>query len=251
MNMSLLQTLQANGDVNAQVIHRCVDGERWVVESCPSTEATMSICTFDGLNAADAARYRAESQQWLTAFYETQGNPPFPQEPAKPVVPADAQASCQEVPEQCGESPMALFFETPADTRECADPEGGDAYWAGYTECGGRPPYAPAVLQTTECSGATICAMNESTLGCQAVPCRPGEAECGEGSSYSVCGSSNSEFYYRSDVGFVGGAMCEGKGSVCASVGESPERSVTCDGERVEPEVPFAQPTIVEVVPAQ
>jgi len=230
---------------NLDVIHRCVDGETWVVEACPSDEDTMSYCTYDGFSRSEAARYRQEVNSWFFANF-VQSPPDFSTFPASPAIPQGMNASCREVPNDdvCNEV-FDVFFETPAMTRECVDlddPEGSDI-WTGYSECQGFPPYAPLQLVDNRCDGLTVCNAYQPDQGCALSECVPGETICvGDGepsTSYGICfyeGSSAYFSYYQSCPDAEGGGGA-GPGE-CTDAGQAPNRQASCNGVEVDGELP-------------
>lgn len=228
------------GEPNFSVIHRCVDGESWVVESCLSDEETVRYCNYDGFSRSEAARYRQEVNLWFFSnFFE--GPPDITSFPTSPQVPKGVTASCKEAPQadNCNEV-FDVFFETPAMSRQCVDlddPEEGSKVWTGYTECQGFPPFAPLQLVENSCDGLSVCGEFEPTRGCVPSECIPGESMCGDdeaNNSYGVC------FYegYDAHFNFYGscpdtdGAGGAGPGE-CSDAGQAPTRQASCDGVEV------------------
>ncbi len=225
-------TMFEGAEPNYSVILRCVDGERWVTEACPSDDDTYSICVYDGVDRAEAARYRDEVNEWVfTNLIANDTN--FGLFPEAPKLPENTSARCVEAPQDRECDWRTAFFETPAMTRDCTDlddPEEGNAVWKGYTECRGLPPYAPLELTETECSGSTVCSLE--SRGCVPSECVPEDETCGDGesapeSSFGVC------FYEGTEAHWVYSSCpaVDEEPGVCTTQGTAPARTALCNGE--------------------
>lgn len=213
---------------NLDTIFRCVDGSTWVAELCPSDEESRSVCVFDGVAPSEADAY----QEHVNDYFENAGAVPNP-----PTMPSFTTASCVEVPEFCGEmgSPEFRAWVAPkADRTTCGDysdleniPE---ASWSAVTSCVGMPPFSALSVEVTRCSGLTACLEGDSPMqpaSCQAVECLPTEAECADGTSYSVCD-------YES-FAWDGTIACDAAAACANSSTTDGQRSVTCGGVAVDP----------------
>lgn len=245
------QLFEGNELEFSSLLQTCVDGESWVTTACAVDDETREVCTYTNFDRVAAAKYKAEVAQWYDVLLvEANIDSSFENlaehgmtYPALPEVPKGAKAACVALPDDttCDDE-FEAFFESPSDTRECADTDGiGDEepfeYWKGYQDCVGLPPFAPLEVKVHECSGLTGCLGGEPELGCQAVDCLPGETMCSSDSDteYGTCvyepnGASFTFFESCPDdpgMGGVAPAMCTDGGTV-------PTRSVTCGSEVIE-----------------
>lgn len=189
----LINTLFSETPPNFTVVWSCKDGTEWTLEPCASDE----VCTYDGIDPADAAQYQNDLSSWFMELVITSGDGSLTY-PTPPAIPAGATASCVEDP--CAEAldwsytsePFA-FFESPATgVRACGLPDDESPYEKSV-QCSGLPPYAPLKLQVTTCPEGTACAPSEPQRGCAVYECAPEETAC-DGDYLQTCDDEDLEF---------------------------------------------------------
>ncbi len=212
-----------NGEANYGVVWKCVDGTGWELEPCASGE----LCTYEGIDAAEVARYKNDLYAFGMSLIFAEGSAPvFPAFPKPPAIPAGAKASCSadacdlQTDEESFFSPDGpfAFFET-SGVRECGAPGDGeeDSPYAKLSACTGLPPYEAFQVTTVECPGDTMCTPGYPERGCAMPQCEPnGETYCSGDYRY-YCDPYYLEEY--SDWCQYG----------CAETGEAPNRSATCN----------------------
>ncbi len=235
------------GEPAFDTIYRCVDGERWVAEPCPSEDDAQTACTYEGLNAAEVARYQGEVRSWMMEFYiaantsegQADALSNLKTTPVTPSIPPSAKAVCAPVDEYCGfegEGLISQFFESPSQSRECGEwsEEEQDDRWTSFTQCEGMLPYAPRVARNYECSGLTACGLDSPESGCVPVECLPEESICDNEADFSVC-DFDEDYPRDSEFDSYDSCPSESTSGVCTDSGTAPGRAALCDGESIEP----------------
>ncbi len=211
----------SGGDANYGVVWKCVDGTGWELEPC----ATGEFCTYDGIDAAEVARYKNDLYAFGMSLIFAEGSAPvIPAFPKPPAIPAGAKASCtvdacgldSEEPFFYADGPFSFFEST--GVRECGAPGDGeeDSPYAKMSQCTGLPPYEAFQVTTVECPGETMCAPGYPERGCAIPQCVPGETYC-DGDSVVSC----DEYWLEGSWQYCGDG--------CTETGTAPNRTATCN----------------------